>query len=221
MVLGLEFGLFAKKNIKAGTIVSFYPAHVIGIDYDGMADDRLFVINSLGETNERRQEVDDDQSYLHNILGKRLLLKTDIVETLGGQSIFIDVDPSLEDCPTFMSHRINDGASVRANLEHELLEYYRESRKAKNCVHVPFGPSPLLATVTTKKLAKGEELFTTYGCSYWIEHLDKSENTGDMEMTDEIILEAREVAKDVLIAMHSVAVTDAEEAVKLCAIFDL
>jgi hypothetical protein len=42
-----------------------------------------------------------------------------------------------------------------------------------------------------------------------------------MEMTDEIILEAREVAKDVLIAMHSVAVTDAEEAVKLCAIFDL
>jgi hypothetical protein len=73
MVLDLDY--LPKKNIKAGTIVSFYPAHVIGIDHDGMADNRLFVINSLGETNERRQEVDDDQSYLHNILGKRLLLK--------------------------------------------------------------------------------------------------------------------------------------------------
>lgn len=220
-ISGAGLGLFAKKNIKAGTIVSFYPTHMIGIDYDGMMDNRLFVINSLGETYERRQDMDDDQTYLHNILGKRLLLKTDVIETLGGQSIFIDVDPSREGSPTFLSHRVNDGATVQANLEDELLKYYRESRKAKNCVHVPFGPSPLLATVATKKLAKGEELFTTYGCSYWIEHLHKNNNTGDIEMTDEIILEAREVAKDILIAMQGVAVTDAEEAAKLCAIFDL
>lgn len=218
---GAGLGLFAKKNIKAGTIISFYPVHTIGIDFDGSAENRLFSIDSAGETQERRQEIEDDQAYLHNILGKRLLMNADIINTLGGQSIFIDVDLGQGDSPSFVSHRINDGAIVMENTHDGVLKYYQESRKAKNCVRIPFGPSPLLATVTTKKVSKGEELFTTYGCSYWLERLQTKGDAEDFtEMTDDIILEARDVAKDVMISMQSAALTNAAEANELCKVFD-
>jgi hypothetical protein len=115
-------------------------------------------------------------------------MKTDIIKDLGGSSIFISVDVDTSSSQGgssggdddddgvdgaadrfssvgFDSHRINDGATVLSNTESGALSYYRASRNAANCAHVPFGPSPLLATVTTRKVQRGEELLTTYGCS--------------------------------------------------------
>lgn len=223
-ISGAGLGLFAKKNIKAGTIVSFYPAHTIGIILGDSI--RRISRNDSGSMCEQQQEEDEttasNQTYLHHVLGSRPLFKVDIAGDLGGDSIFLDVDLSQPERTGFASHRINDGATVMANSEDGVLAYYCASRRSKNCVIVPFGPSPLLATVTTKKLKKGEELFTTYGCSYWLESLLKE--TGEAEetdTTDSIILEAREVAMDVLTGMRSAAVRNANEEAELQAIFDL
>ena len=43
------------------------------------------------------------------------------------------------------------------NSEHGALKYNHSSRRAKNCVHVIFGPSPMLATITTKKIQKDDD----------------------------------------------------------------
>jgi hypothetical protein len=165
---GAGLGVFAKEKIKAGTIIAFYPVHTLGIDI-GESIQKV----SIDETGQFKHEIESaededssskDESYLIHVLGNRPLMKADIRQELGG-TIFVNVDLGQQEQPGFISHRINDGATVAANSVEGVLEYYRSSRTAKNCVIIPFGPSPLLATVTTRKIKKGDELFTTYGCS--------------------------------------------------------
>lgn len=162
---GAGLGLFAKKQIKAGTIISLYPVHTLGIDLGESI--RQVSMDTRGQTydEEGEREVSQDQSYLLHIMGTRLLMKSDIVKDLGGESIFLNVDINQQETPGFHSHRVNDGAIVLTNSESGVLEYYKKTRQAKNCVHVPWGPSPLMATVATRKIKKGSELFTSYGCS--------------------------------------------------------
>lgn len=191
-------GLFATKNIKKGSIVSFYPVDSIGIeDVESVSGDMTTTTTIVRSRTEDyasniNNNSNNDQSYLLHIVGNRPLMKMDIMNDLGGSSIFINVDVDVAVTPTslsgrdefdadsngttsslssasssvgFDSHRVNDGATVISNTELGALSYYQSSRAAANCVHVPFGPSPLLATVTTRKVKKGEELLTTYGCS--------------------------------------------------------
>lgn len=227
---GAGLGVFAKEKIKAGTILSFYPAHTLGINIGDEYIEKVSIDSVTGELKHESTENEDsnsssssaDQSYLIHILGNRPLMNTDIQQELGGDTIFIDVDLSQQEQPGFVSYRINDGATVTENSEEGLLEYYRTSRRLKNCVHVPFGPSPLLATVATKKIKKGDELFTTYGCSYWLDTLMRE--VGDAEETDTstelIIMEAKNVAMDILKGMKDAAITHAKEAEELQVIFD-
>jgi len=214
---GAGLGVFAKEKIKSGTIIAFYPAHTIGIDI-GESIQKVSIDETTGSIKHETENT-GDQSYLINVLGSRLLMKADIQQELEAETIFIDVDMSQQEKPGFISHRINDGATVAANSEEGVLEYYQSSRRAKNCVHIPFGPSPLLATVTTNKVKKGDELFTTYGCSYWLEALAKE--TEETDTTTELIIsEARNVAMDVLKASRDAAVTNASEAEVLQDMFD-
>ena len=225
-VPGAGLGLFAKKALKSGTVISFYPAHILGMEV-GDRIRRISLDGITGQVEEQNGDVDDDappkvdDAYLHHILGKRPLMHADIAQDLGGAAMFLDVDMMRPESPGWDSHRINDGATVLINSEDGVLTYYRASRQAKNCVHVPFGPSPILATVTTKKVKKGEELFTTYGCSYWLAPLmEETGESSETEMTDNIISEAKEVAMDVLKGMKGAALTHASEAVQLQAEFD-
>jgi len=180
---GAGLGLFAASGIRSGTIITFYPVHSIGIvDADGGQVRRVSMDASTGLTRERGgadddDDRDDDESYLLHVFGSRPLMGADVSSDLGGSSIFVDVDvaprmgedgavvATIASSRGFDGHRVNDGATVLSNDERGALDYYRASRAAKNCVHVPFGPSPLLALVSTRKIRRGDELLTTYGCS--------------------------------------------------------
>jgi len=224
---GAGLGLFAKEQIKSGTLVSFMPCHTLGIDL-GESIRRVSLLdhnNTAGsQTTTQTYEHTEgkgEEVYLLNILGSRPLMKKDISSDLGGESIFLDVDSRQTESIGFDGHRVNDGATVFENNEDGCLVYYRSSRKAKNCVHVPFGPSPLIATVTTRKIKKGDEFFTTYGCSYWLESLLME--TGEAEetdMTESIISEAKQAAVDILKGMKGLEVTHGTEADELQAVFD-
>jgi hypothetical protein len=187
---GAGLGLFAKSSIRSGTIITFYPVHSIGIvdAVDGGVT-RVYMDAGTGRTYERPDDDnggdgdddndndnDNDEAYLLHVFGGRPLMDADVSRDLGGRSIFVDVDVSNVDPRRigedgtiasygFDGHRVNDGATVLTNDEDGALAYYRASRVARNCVHVPFGPSPLLACVSTRKIRKGDELLTTYGCS--------------------------------------------------------
>jgi uncharacterized protein (DUF39 family) len=96
------------------------------------------------------------------------------------------------------------------------LAYYRASSIAKNCVQVPFGPCPILATVATCKIRKGEELLTSYGGSYWLEALLPG---AEVEVTEAIREESLAVAKDIYSYMQSAALTYQSEADRLASYF--
>jgi len=66
-------------------------------------------------------------------------------------TLFIDSNPNRPVALGWVSHYINNGSIVQTNDEDRVLDYYATTRRAKNCAHIPFGPSPMMAICTTKK----------------------------------------------------------------------
>lgn len=123
--------------------------------------------------------------------------------------MYLDVNPNRNDelDGAWTSHYINDGTSMLdcgSVRETDIEQYYFRSTKAKNCIHIPFGPSPTLATITTKKVKKGEELFTSYGVVYWLGAMAEpsSESASTPSMTQKIHSQILESARDLKNAME-------------------
>ena len=197
---GAGQGLFANQIIKKGTVVGFYPVHGIGAEFD---DGSSTCCGMTPEDQEHFYEIQNfggQSNYIQMLIGSRRLGTADFGEDT---QLFVDVNPNRKDSTgSWNGHLVNDGAIVSENSEQGMLDYYTASQRSKNCVHIPFGPSPLLAVVTTRKVKKGEELFTTYGCLYWLETIIKpGEEYADA--TEAVRLQARETAQDLLTAMRS------------------
>ena len=164
---GAGLGLFAKKPIKANSIVSFYPAHALG-----MNDENPFVTLSSEDESYFSRHPSSHSAYLHctdqPIFGRCSLLQdaTSIPPFNAAAPVlplFLDVNTCQKIPNGWVSHFINDGAVVASKSEQGVLDYYLASKLKKNCIHIPFGPSPIIATVTSRKVAKDEELLTMYG----------------------------------------------------------
>lgn len=200
---GAGLGLFATKNIKAGSIVSFYPAHSLGIEH---GEEFLFVSNTDQNKDYFRQHPPETSSYLH-ATDQPIFNRRSIVASIGpelrNEPLYLDVNPNLPVSPAWLSHYINDGANMRENSVAGVEDYYQNSKAKKNCIHVPFGPSPILATVATKKIQKGDELLTSYGCVYWIGVQYRHQESAPM--TAKIQGEIRESAQDLFGAMNTVS----------------
>jgi hypothetical protein len=165
---GAGLGLFAKKPIKANTIVAFYPVHALGTN-----DEIPFVASSPEDESYFETHPSSQSAYLHctdqPIFGRPSLLHDGNGHLESSKSaapvvpLFLDVNPNRNVLDGWVSHYINDGAVITSNTEQGVLDYYQASKRNKNCIHIPFGPSPIIATVTIKKVAKDEELLTMYG----------------------------------------------------------
>ena len=196
-------GLFATKNIKSGTIISMYPAHTLGVELplSSGSSKEIWVTASHSE-NDRIYFTNNPPSsaspYLHAtdqpIFGRPSLLATKFPQ-LKDLPIYLDVNPNnhnhnhdeeeLQKSTTtiWVSQYINDGAIVETYDQNGIEMYYKQSTKRKNCIHIPFGPSPIMATITTRKIKKGEELFTSYGCVYWLGSLSSVSETTSTSST--------------------------------------
>ena len=200
-IQGAGKGLFANQNIKKGTLIGFYPVHGIGVEFD---DDSYICCGMTSADQNHFDKIKDLKSnYVQYLVGSRQLGKADFGEDT---QLFVDVNPSRVDLSgCWNGHLINDGATISDNSEKGMLEYYVDSEKRKNCVHIPFGPSPLLAVVTTRKVKKGEELFTTYGCLYWLEAIiGPDEECADV--SEAVQLKARQTAQDIYTSMKGAQV---------------
>jgi hypothetical protein len=209
-------GLFAAKNIKAGTIVGLYPVHALGYELvappaddnsDEMQDLSMFIAGSNEDELYFQANPHGNSPYLH-ATDQPLFQRQSLLSSLFDESkdemsppLYLDVNPNRNeelDC-IFTSHYINDGASLLNTPVNEdsIEQYYMQSKKAKNCCHIPFGPSPILATITTKKVKKGEELFTSYGVVYWLGSVDDPDKDSDVAvMTERIQTQIVETARD-------------------------
>ena len=236
-------GLFASKNIKAGTVVGLYPAHALGYELvvplqknDDKGEDELQDLSMfLAQTEEDKiyfeSQPHRNSPYLH-ATDQPLFQRPSLLSSLFDEEenemsppLYLDVNPQRngELDGAWTSHYINDGASL-LDLQHQtsgysttnamisttvteedIEQYYIRSTKTKNCIHIPFGPSPIMATVTTKKVKKGQELLTSYGVVYWlgaVESGGEEESSNMPGMTARIQNQIVESARDLQKAMQ-------------------
>lgn len=225
---GAGRGLLAQQDIPAGSITGFYPVHGLGVDFGASSfimgmdpcDDQAFYSTS----SEHRRPTDD---YLQYLIGTRPLLQDGTTTTSNhifesaNALVFLNANPNRAVHPLWTSHCVNDAATVEENTEAGIVDYYQRSRQGKNCVTVPFGPSPMMATITTRDVVQGEELFTSYGCAYWIPYIlgDGDEEEEMTDVTEAIQREVQESAQDLFQCYRAAQTKYEEPAAALEAVF--
>jgi hypothetical protein len=189
----------------------------------------MFLAGNDEDTKYFREHPHGDSPYLH-ATDQPLFQRSSLLSPLFDEEkkeipppLYLDVNPNRNHQldPAWTSHYINDEASLLDSVsvtEDDSEQYYIRSSRAKNCIHVPFGPSPLLATVTTKKVKKGDELFTTYGVVYWAGAIENASSKSGADsaallMTEKIRSHIIESARDLQKAMDGCSIAYAKEMV--------
>jgi len=192
--------------------------HALGVDLGGT---QVFVPASAPDAAHFRAHPCAGSPYLHctdqPLFRRPSLAARASSAALAAAPVFLDANPGRAVSPGWVSHYINDGATVPSDDEDGVLAYYAGTTAAKNCVHVPFGPSPMLATVATRKIKKGEELFTSYGCVYWLGVLPTG---GTTALSPRIQAKIKESAGDLFKGMEAVKVVYSPVVEELGASYD-
>jgi hypothetical protein len=224
-IVGAGMGLFAQQDIPGGTIIAFYPVHGMGMDLSNDKEHEDFsIFIGLDPTDQQYFDLTSNDDYLQEylVLGSGTVGTTGLAQVASDISLLIDINPNRMVHPPWVGHFINDGATLEENSEQGIMEYNQQSQEAKNCVHaVPFGPLPLMASVTTRDVKEGEELFSSYGGSYWVQYL--GDGTEEMASVEEGIRKMAQDSKreDFLQCLRSAHVRYAKEASALQIAFGL
>ena len=157
-------GLFAARDLPAGTIVALYPAHAIGRGEQCMSYDT--------DTDYFKKQMSsgparDSCPYRQNVLGDRSLFG--VANNQIEDPFYIDANPEQPLVDGWTAHLVNDAVMCDAGDEESVVRYYEASLARRNCLIVPVGPAPLMGYATTRDVEAGEELLTTYGAEYWVE----------------------------------------------------
>jgi hypothetical protein len=90
-IAGAGLGLFALKDLKAGTIISLYPVHGLGVDF---GESSICVASDSIDQEQFCAHNDHSQksNYIHYLMGKRPLL--DSSNDFGDDVLFVDVNPN-------------------------------------------------------------------------------------------------------------------------------
>ena len=174
-------GAFAVSGLAPGSIATLYPVHALGIAEGGACGD-------------------NDTHYFSSQTGPSAY-RLQLLHRSVPEGMWADANPERVHVPGWLAHLVNDSASVRGTQSAEVLAYYDLCEAETNCALVPLGPvAPLMALVTTRAVAPGEELLLCYGHSYWLEQLQllseatpPPENDDDAAATAEV--EARCMAQ--------------------------
>lgn len=152
-------GVFAKNNIDANQVVSFYPCH-------GIIKKNLKYYCQEKNSGEYGDLLFDSTEYMIQL------------NRIGGR-VFIYGNPYIQDEGS-LGHLINDSYKNVSDLKHLnkhnmklCLKYMLDAVKSNNCTLVQ--SNDYVYVKTTKYINKGEELLTHYGFPYWCSELKNSE----------------------------------------------
>lgn len=166
-----ERGLFAKRKLVAGDIITIYPAD-LAFERDNMNDnhsDKISSMTLVGEKyyNYRFSGKDDEYNpevmtnEFNNYFKSYLLELTDKV-TIAGH-------PDLIDDNSYVGHMINDASILLKKDKKYQEKYLKSSNEGSNCEfkfcnYVRF-------IVATKDIEQDEEILVSYGVKYWLSKL--------------------------------------------------
>ena len=157
-------GVFAKTHIPKNTIITFYPAHAIGLNDDLIiANADLDFSKVIKKCKYDKLYGTSDYSYDYNFLN-----------LIG--------NPKQIDNELLLGHMLNDAVgNIFSNISYENIQntllfknttskYIIWGTKKRNCIIQYHMKYPLAYILTTRDIMKDEELLIMYGSTYWFDH---------------------------------------------------
>ena len=206
-------GLFACSDIPENTLITLFPCHRV-------------LQQSPGQTVAGALADEEDEAYFRPPKGS--VSAEDLAyrqyayrQTFSHanperrETFLVDANPTKADIPGWFGHRINDGATLSSSSDEDMVcLYYRASAMRRNCCAVALC-IPLVAFVTTRAVAEGEELLTTYGHSFWMQ-TDEEITMGMAKVVQDRALEVdlRQMATD---KMYALLIRELEDFIATCA----
>ena len=153
-----ENGLFAKKDILQGEMVTFYPGDIASYVPN---EDKIKPEHVSLETYSQRFKT----QFEKNIKKER-----DAIAMTNKYTYDVDTNyriigsPYFKDDTNYMGHFINDGAKL--NPSETSKEYLEASLLKSNCGYYHM-KDLLIGIVATENIKKDDEFYITYGVEYW------------------------------------------------------
>ncbi len=155
-------GVFVKKNILVGELITFYPADFVEYSPD---KNRHIPKHLVGVSRSARYVRSFGLITDSNVRDNNYACYIDPKYTIIGEKTF-DNDPN------YLGHLINDGAKSDSSKKSNRIYSTISSLKA-NCKYYNLKGGLHVAIIATKNIREGEELFITYGIPYWRSHNNK------------------------------------------------
>jgi hypothetical protein len=150
-------GVFAKKKVSKGELITVYPAHYVSVHPEGHSNPGAFGL--MGSALAERSG-----SILTEIM--RRSYSFDVTD-----HYVIYGHPDLIDDPVFLGHMINDGAkghSTKTNYDQKDSSVYDKVSLALSNAEFELLGGLCVCVVATKEINIGDEVLVTYGYPYWI-----------------------------------------------------
>ena len=149
-------GVFAKKKILKGELITFYPGDILEYSPDENRDkgDRHLACFTSKRFNNHYKDKKPDKKDRNNDYAYDINKKYTIIGC-----------PCFKDDPNYVGHFINDGA--KSSLSERSKEIYIKITILKsNCVFYNL-KNLHIAIISTKNININDELFISYGPEYW------------------------------------------------------
>lgn len=166
-------GVFATRAIQSGTIVTIYPAHVVGtLQNDG-------IMSCRGS--------DEDIKFVQQTPDEKHKNFQDYMADFNG-SIRVIGNPDKTSDTRQIGHMINDSAMVdftdfsSGGIKNTIGKYVVMSKN--NCTIKINNDIGLMYILTIRDIAEGEELYCSYDAKYWFDRSVKNHNKDEKTATE-------------------------------------
>lgn len=165
-------GVFAKRDIKEGEFVTFYPCDAYYIGEPAKDGSHAQIRFNSDMSDERCKEL--------------LMSSTYTLGSCGTGNMFIG-DPDVTDNAWFLGHMINDGVAIikrSGDIVTQCVVYTKASIARANVKIVNLRAGRQLCAVAmcaTRDIQHGEEIFYTYDFPYWLSQVGCECNQEVME----------------------------------------
>jgi len=146
------FGVFSKSEAKAGDILTYYPCDMLEVRGSRYSKGESETIVRKGEPNITSEDLNRTDDYITHF------------QRVKGADLSVRGDPAKVRQNGCLGHMINDGCEQNP-MKVEESAYKTQASQTTN-VNVVLGTC-YIAIVAIRDIAPQQELFTSYGYSYW------------------------------------------------------
>jgi len=155
---GAGRGLFASRDIEEGELITLYPGDVM-LAWERTVGDFAGEVGVMFGNHVQKDDQKRTADRLTTDDARAYELK------IGGRHSVV-ADPFLVDDAAYIGHIANDYSILNSRDKASVDSYVKSSKKGHNAAHFVLEGSHFV-TVATRNISHDEEIFVSYGFSYW------------------------------------------------------